>query len=63
MSGFSFVIHVNCKPGTPDTVYAQQSSDEANTEFMSWYYDDHSMFYSELFTKQLPFVKQCQDRC
>lgn len=35
MSGFSFVIHVNCKPGTPDTVYAQQSSDEANTEFMS----------------------------
>lgn len=45
------------------TAPAQQPSDVYNTEFLSWHHGEHSKFHGELFTRQLPFVKQCQDRC
>lgn len=50
-------------PITAGTAPAQQPSDVDNTEFLSWHCGEHSKFHGELFTRQLPSVKQCQDRC
>lgn len=43
-------------PVTPDAIQAQPSSDGGMSDTR-----EHSIFHSELFTKQPPFVKQCQD--
>lgn len=40
----------------------KQYSDKGDMVFMSWHQGEQSLFHSELFTKRLPFVKQCQDR-